>query len=71
LFCPVCGKELTPEERLLQAIFNDREIICQECYRKSKLPKCSKCGDVIYNGIEVYYKDKPYHPQCFPTRALD
>lgn len=37
--CPDCGKELTPEEKLLQAIFDDRKIKCQECYLESKLLK--------------------------------
>ena len=64
--CPDCGKQLTPEERLLQAIFDDRQIKCQECYLKSKLPKCTKCKEKIFNGMEVYYEDKPYHPQCLP-----
>ena len=69
--CPDCKKELTPEERLLQAIFNDRQIKCQECYLKSKLPKCTKCGKKILNGIEVYHEDKLYHVTCLPNSQYE
>lgn len=64
--CPDCKKELTPEERLLQAIFDDRQIKCQECYLKSKLPKCTKCGEPIVKSVEVYYRDQLYHLHCSP-----
>jgi len=68
--CPDCSKPLTPEERLLQAIFSSKTIKCQECYLKSKLPKCTGCGNTINNKVEIYYEDSPYHAQCLPVKSI-
>lgn len=62
-YCPECGKELAPSERLVCAILQE-VVKCYECCILSKRLKCTKCGEPIENVF--HYDDKPYHAGCLP-----
>lgn len=44
--CKTCGKVLTPEDRLLAAIFGEDREQCSKCYEIQQMPKCEVCGKV-------------------------
>lgn len=59
--CPECGSELTPEERLLAAIFGETEHpLCQSCHMEGTITlRCRECNtptQITLNGV-------PYCPQ--------
>ena len=59
--CMDCQKELTAEERLLNAIYGDAPI-CKDCYDNRKYPHCTKCGKPTKDNL--YYNNLPYHTGC-------
>jgi len=44
--CESCSRELTAEERLLIAIFNDEATLCQDCREAQE----SEEADVTFDG---------------------
>lgn len=43
--CSNCGANLTPEEKLINAIFGSSKLLCEKCSAVSFTPKCRVCGE--------------------------
>lgn len=64
-YCSKCDKAynprvLTPEERLLQAIFG--EHLCPHCSAHRDAQICARCNKEVL--APVYFEDSPYHSKC-------